>query len=429
MGRYSLARGASRWNYEPERPAPERLCFLSRGNWKKIRIPGGVIFEHGIDNDDEFSGAGGKNDLGGLSAFGETICKVANTGWFDMSVMHEIKSGQIDCGSNSGASSEDGSFSSNGATVVAEGGDTNQGSDLLTIELTEFGEFGEDCGTGGWTDAGDALQDFIFTTPVVIKTDESLNLGVDGVDLALQAIENLVDTFASERAITSTAAIDLHGAHGDQLATAHDELFKFNEFFRGFFQRTRFHVLREACQHPGVDPVSLGVLAVGQAKMVGEPGVDNGHDETRRDEFCGETSLEAAGGLHDDERAGELLEVIDERLDTGRVIRQSATGIRRQEEHLEIVLGDGNTHERLTRLLQIIHDRAPALPIRARPRLGAGRLWRLFGLTVWDRRRSSSGTASRAPRGGRSVAGRGCASFFAALRSSHTRYLIRTLVQ
>src|SRR5262245_32149467 len=343
--------------------------------------------------------------------------------------MNKIESRQVDCRANTGTSTEDGTLALILATVPIEGRHADQGRDLLAIEFAEFRKFGDDGGTGGRTDPGNGLQDLVFATPVVVIADEALDLVIELVNLPVEAVEDLVDAFASSLRMRGTAAIDLHGAHGDQLPTAHDKLLKFHGFFRGFLERSRFDIVREAGQSSGINAIRLGDGADAAGKMKWQTRIDDGDGETGVHEFGRQSTLEAARGLHDNEGTRKGFEVLEERLDTGRVVRQIATALRGQEEDLEILLGDINSHERLERVVPIIHDRSPALPMRARRLRGAGRLKRLFGLTVRDPRRSSFRTASRAPKGFRSVVGRGCASFSATLRSSHTRSIVSTFVQ
>src|SRR5690242_8038744 len=126
------------------------------------------------------------------------------------------------------------------ATVMIEGCDADQGRDLLAIEFAEFRQFGEDGGTGGRTDPGNGLQDFVFAAPVVIVADEALDLVIESVDLPVEAVEDLVDALAGGLGMTGTAAVGFHGAHGDQLPTANDKLLKFHGFFRGFLEWSRF---------------------------------------------------------------------------------------------------------------------------------------------------------------------------------------------
>src|SRR5437660_8624466 len=410
-------------------PTLKRLCFLSRGNWDEFRIPGRIIFQHGVESDDELSRGGGEYDFSLLATGFETLGKLSDASRFDAVMMNEIESGQVDRRANAGPSAEDRTLALILTAVTVEGCDADQGRDLLTIEFAELREFGEDGRTGSRTDTGNGLENFILTTPVVVVADEALDLVIEEVNLSLETIEYLVDALASGLGMTGAAAVGFHGSHSDQLPTAHDKLLKFEGFFRGFLERSRFDIVRESGQCSGINAIGLGDAADALGKMKRQTRIDDSDGETGVHEFGGQSSLKAARGLHDNEGKGKWFEMLEEGLDTGRVIRQIQTGLRGHEEDLEILLGDIDSHERLEGVVPTIHDRSPALPMRARRLRGVGRLKRLFGLTVRNRRRSSFRTASRAPRGYRSVVGRGCASFSATLRSSHTRSIVSTFVQ
>ena len=58
------------------------------------------------------------------------------------------------------------------AAVVVEGSDSDEGGDLLSVELTELREFGEECGGGHLSDAGSGLNEVGFGFPIVIGVDE-----------------------------------------------------------------------------------------------------------------------------------------------------------------------------------------------------------------------------------------------------------------
>src|SRR4029077_10574324 len=221
------------------------------------------------------------------------------------------------------------------------------GSNLRAIEVTQFRKLGENRSAGFGADTGNGLQKFILTTPVVVTTYEAFDLAINRVDLFVETSENLIDALGGQLGITSATTVEFHRTHGDQLTTTSDEVFKFREFFRCFFQGPRFYVLCEARQHACVDSIRLGVLSMRLTEMVREAGIDNGYDKTCSDEFCGEPSFEATGGLHDDQRPRERLQALDESLNTSGIVRQRAAGIRRQEKHLEVFLSDINSNERL----------------------------------------------------------------------------------
>ena len=233
----------------------ERLCFLSRGNCDEFGIPGRVVFQHGVEGDEELSSAGG-DMIVAVTGF-ETLGKFADACRFDMGVVNEIESCQVESRANAGSSAEDGTLALILAAVTVEGRDTDEGRDLLTIEFAELWEIGQDRRTGRRTDTRNGLQDFCFAAPVVVAVDEALDLGIDVVDLPLETIEDLVDTLASGFGMTGTAAIGLHGSHGDQLPTANDKLFKFRGFFRRFLERPRFDIVCEPSQSSGVNAVRL----------------------------------------------------------------------------------------------------------------------------------------------------------------------------
>lgn len=188
-------------------------------------------------------------------------------------------------------------------------------------------------------------------------------------------------------------------------------------------------MLREQGQNFGIEAIRLGQAAESAGEVPDLTGVDDGDDESGIEKVNGESPFEAAGGFEDDEAGTDGSQMIEDATDPLVVIIQDQTGSLREDTDIESPLGDVDADEGLKGGGTIIHDRTPVLPMRARATGRPGRLRRLFGLTGRNRRRSSSGTASWAPRGGRSVAGRRWAGFSAALRSPPTGYLLETFVR
>src|SRR5262245_53203714 len=121
-------------------------------------IPVRIVFEHGVEDDQELAHAGGDDDLEWLSGGVETVSEGPDDG---------VATSGSECGHVEGtadgrSSTPDGAFALEATTVVVEGRQTDEGTDLLAIESTELRELSQQRGRGGWAHAGGAAEDLGF---------------------------------------------------------------------------------------------------------------------------------------------------------------------------------------------------------------------------------------------------------------------------
>ena len=148
----------------------------------ECQIPRGFIFEHGVEDDQEFAHAGGLNDFEFLAVFFQTFSE-----GFDGGVMSgRGESGHVEHGSDGGSSAGDVSSALVSSAVVVERSDSDQCRDLLAVKFAQFGEFRQECGGGDLSQAGRALQDLRLVAPVVVGVDELGDGGVNDFDLRVE---------------------------------------------------------------------------------------------------------------------------------------------------------------------------------------------------------------------------------------------------
>jgi hypothetical protein len=234
----------------------------------------------------------------------------------------------------------------------------------------------------------------VFASPVVIGLNESFDLAVDLLDLTVEDIEDFLNALASELGRTRAETVDFHGSHGQQLAASKHKLLKFSLFLGGFLKRPGLHVASEQRQDFGVDAIGFGKASDAASEISNLAGIDDRDDQTGGEEIPGESSFESTGGFENDQAGSDLLQELDQSLNSGVVVIQGESLAMWQDTHIESVLADIDSNKGLEGGVDIIHDRAPVLPMRARVTERSRRLRRLFGLTVRNRRRSSFRTAS-----------------------------------
>jgi len=267
------------------------------------------------------------------------------------------------------SSTADGSFSLVGATIPIEGSQSNQGGDLLPIELSEFGDLCDEGGGGDASESRDGLNELRFLSPVVIGFDEGFDGGFDLVDLTVEESQDGLDAFPDAFGSNDLESVGLHGPEVDELSASGDELLDFSLFFRSFVGRSRLDLLGEEGQDAGIDAVGLGKQAESLGEISRPFGIDHGHVIPLIEQVGDELSLITACGFQNDAAGSWVREQLFKLPMTGGVIRQSVFLTGGKEVEVERGLGDVDSDPSEVRA---IHGGVPFLPMRAR-----GRLWGL----------------------------------------------------
>jgi hypothetical protein len=326
--------------------------------------PGRLVAEHGVEDDEEFSHAGGEDDFEGFAMLSEAISE----GFDDGVAAAGGQSSHVEYGADGFTPATDGAFALVFSAVAIERSQSDQGGYLLAIELTEFGDIGQECGGSDAPQPWDGLHELGLVAPVVIRFDEDFDGGFDFADLPFQEFEDGLDAFPDGLSVGDLEPVRLHRAEVDELSPPSDELLDFGLFFGGFLGRLGLHLLGEEGQDAGIQAVGLGDQAEGPGKVPDPAGIDDRDVITGVEEVGDELSLVAARGFQDKAairgRGQQLLELLVSRGVIGQGV--SLTG----GEKVEIERGLGNVDPD-PRQIRAIHGDVPFLPMRARAAFGA----------------------------------------------------------
>src|SRR5207249_11568236 len=108
------------------------------------------------------------DDLEFLPGLFQPLCEAAH----DRVETLGIESSHVQTAADASTPAVDRALTAHFATVVIEGGQTDQSTDLLPIELAQLGQLGEQRGTDDVADAWHALQQAILVPPVVVGLDQ-----------------------------------------------------------------------------------------------------------------------------------------------------------------------------------------------------------------------------------------------------------------
>ena len=130
-------------------------------------FPGGVVSDHGVEDEEEFSHAGDECDHFALACGDEAFVERADDGVASCS----DEGGHVQGVADGDASAAGGSFAAHESGVAVDGRHADELGDLLAVESSEFGEFGDEDGRGGRADAWRGAEEFLpllkIGTPIV----------------------------------------------------------------------------------------------------------------------------------------------------------------------------------------------------------------------------------------------------------------------
>lgn len=319
----------------------------------------GVIFDHGVEDDQQFSHACGDDDFElfafGFEAFGELSDDwVAPSGG---------ESRHVEDASHGGPSPPYRSFAAEASAIAVEGGQADQGGDFLPVEDPQLGKLGQQRGDGHRADARDTAEQVHFILPVIVGFKQVEDMFLDAFDLLVQQVDDLLDAFADCFKGDRFQAVFFGGSQFDELTSTDDELIEFGLFFRCFFEGSRPDVLAEAGDDGSVEAIRLGKDAESSGEVTDLTRVDDGDVMADAYEFGDQSPLIPAGGF-DHEQTCTLLRQLPEQLpQTFFVIGERELFLLGKKADVEGKLGNVDADKVFDR---IVHGFVPSLRMRTR---------------------------------------------------------------
>ena len=327
-----------------------------------LSIPGGVVFEHGVENDQQLAHASGENDFGLFAASAGIALSQSLSKRSDVFVAaFGGEGGHVQGIPNGGSSSPDGSGSQQKSAVTIEGSDADERSDLLAVELSQFGEVGQEGGGGGGSDARHGGHEVDLVLPVVVITNELFDLILDAFELFFEGFEDVLDALAGGLAGGLFETVGLGGAQIDQLTAAFDELLELSQGTFGHFETAGHNDLTEASQDARVEGVGLGENSDAFGEIPDLAWIDERHGMSGLKEFGDRHAFETAGGFEDDDTGSRFGKLLEQLAETDAIIGDGESLGLGTECDLEEIFG--NVHTDVGRL---VHGKFPSLRIRAR---------------------------------------------------------------
>jgi len=273
-----------------------------------VEFPSGICFDHGIEDDKQFSDASDLDELERLSGAGESLGESFDDGI----AASRGKGGHVQDGAEFFSAAPDRAFATELATVAGVRGDSGECGDLLAIEFSKFWQLRDERGTGDGSDARSALYDLEFGSPIIIALEQLSDAAFDGVRLAFNGLEHLANRFYDEFIGRLLEPTFFGGALLDELPTACNEGIEEALFFGDFCLWSRMHSLGELGQDGGVESIGFGVLAEGLGEIAGLPRIDQGHGQVGVLDRQETGTFVSSGGFKDDQTGRQRFQMGDQ---------------------------------------------------------------------------------------------------------------------
>jgi hypothetical protein len=217
-------------------------------------IPGRVCFEHGVEDDKEFSHDGGDRFFERCAGVAEALVERLER-W---GVANGAEGNHVEGSADVRAPSPDGSLSFEFSAVVVKRCQAGEGGDLFAVELAKFGEVGEQRHRGDVSDAWRGFQDVRFLLPVGVLVDEAKQFLFEGIDFLVQDREDGLNAAFGHLRGHLLQAIGFHRSQLDDLSATFDRLLQLGLRGGRFFEAAGADNLTELGKHGGVNRVGFG---------------------------------------------------------------------------------------------------------------------------------------------------------------------------
>src|ERR1043165_2870016 len=150
------------------------------------------MFDHCIENGHQFAHARNERDLWSFPSIAQSFVESSND-----SVTSAGNQGcHVEGCTYGGPTAPDSATSSQGSAVTVKRRDADQGCNLFTIELTEFGQIRQQRTANDRTDAGDTSEQVFVLLPDRALTNPLIEIFVGTPKFRFQPMDVRLDTFS-----------------------------------------------------------------------------------------------------------------------------------------------------------------------------------------------------------------------------------------
>lgn len=209
--------------------------------------------------------------------------------------------GHVKCGSDTRAATEDRAFSFEFSAVTVERSDADQSGNFLPVELSQFGDFGDERSGRDISDARYRREELGFVIPLIVGFDECCHFFFEGKDLLVEEFDGLEQTF-SDGFMDDILESTIFGfSELDELSSSGDKLIEIVLFFMFLSQRSGSDLLSEVGDDECINGIGFGKNSDADGECPHLSGIDESDEVSGIKQLIDESFLVSAGGLKNDE--------------------------------------------------------------------------------------------------------------------------------
>jgi len=278
-----------------------------------------LIPYHCIENNQQFTHTGGKNNLVSLALLFEAKSKCT----YDRIEAAGGKRRHIKNSADIFSAAPDMRFSVRFSRRSIPWGQTCQSSDFLAVEATQFRQICQQHSAGLRTHARSALEDAVFVFEVIIRFDMLPDELVELVDLEVQGLDHFLDALFNLWVMYHKQTIGFLGSQVVELSASSDQFRQFSDLGLKVRFRCRINDLCEFCQHLCVNRVGFCPLSKAIGKISNLSRIDHDNRHTGVEQFGGEGAFVTAGSFENDKSNSMVLKCLTELMVTIGRVRQA----------------------------------------------------------------------------------------------------------
>jgi hypothetical protein len=242
-----------------------------------LRLPGDVVFHHGVQDRQQLAHAGGQCDLRDLPRSPQTLVEC-----FEHWIIADRHEGtHRERGPYRGASPPDRPAAPERATIPVQRGHPDQGSQPLAAQRPQLRQVEQQRACTDRANAGDAAEQVLAFPPYRTRPQRRVEVVVQRRQLGVEPGDMGLDVCLEPWGGTSEAV--LFGCpHGDQLPPPRQEGAEFIGLGVRQGPGCRTHRLGKMGQDPGIEGICLGQLPGGFGKVASLAGIDHCHGQSGR---------------------------------------------------------------------------------------------------------------------------------------------------
>ena len=227
-------------------------------------MPGSVMFQHSIHNNEEFVHAGDQCHLLGFTGGTESIVQFPDYRVKSCS----YQSSHIEYCPDLGSTSPRTTSATLGSAVMIQGSDSNKSGNLFTVQITKFRKFNDQSGCEARSYSGYALQAIVLFALYRAFFNPSLQIGIKVSQIFLH-VGNKINNSLFHRLMCGMEAVLFSSDHLNQLPASCQNSSQLLRFLIRQWTWLWFNYSRKMRQYTGIYRVCFGEFFGGFSKISG----------------------------------------------------------------------------------------------------------------------------------------------------------------